>query len=56
VEVYEICSAYFSQVMHFIVIWLCAVRRGKELATLPQSTPGLVRLAVVVWGVLYVYL
>jgi hypothetical protein len=29
---------------------------GKELATLPHSTPGLVRLAVVVWGVLYEYL
>jgi hypothetical protein len=25
---------------------------GKELATLPHLTPGLVRLAVVVWGVL----
>jgi hypothetical protein len=29
VEVYQICIAYFSQVMHFIVTWLCAVRRGK---------------------------
>jgi hypothetical protein len=29
VEVYQICTAYFSQVMHFIVTWLCAVRRGK---------------------------
>jgi hypothetical protein len=27
----------------------------KELATLPHLTPGLARLAVVVWGVLYVY-
>jgi hypothetical protein len=25
-------------------------------ATLPHSTPGLVHLTVVVWGVLYVYL
>jgi hypothetical protein len=29
VEVYQICTAYFSQVMHFIITWLCAVRRGK---------------------------
>jgi hypothetical protein len=29
VEVYQICAAYFSQVMHFIVTWVCAVRRGK---------------------------
>jgi hypothetical protein len=29
VEVYKICTAYFSQVMHFFVTWLCAVRRGK---------------------------
>jgi hypothetical protein len=27
---------------------------GKELATLPHSIPGLLRLAVVVWGVLCV--
>jgi hypothetical protein len=27
--VYQIFSAYFSQVMHFIFTWLCAVRRGK---------------------------
>jgi hypothetical protein len=29
VEVYQICTGYFSQVMHFIVAWLCAVQRGK---------------------------
>jgi hypothetical protein len=29
VEVYQIYTAYFSQVMHFIVAWMCAVRRGK---------------------------
>jgi hypothetical protein len=57
VEVYQICTAYFSQVMHFIVTWLCAVRRGKgNWPPYPHSTPGLVRLAVVVWGVLYVYI
>jgi hypothetical protein len=28
----------------------------KELATLPHSTPGLVRIALVVWGMQYVYL
>jgi hypothetical protein len=29
VEVYQIYTAYFSQVMHFIVTWLCVVRKGK---------------------------
>jgi hypothetical protein len=29
VEVYQICTAYFSQVMHFIVTWLCVVQKGK---------------------------
>jgi hypothetical protein len=43
-----------SQVMYFIVAWLCAIRRGKGTGHPSHLTPGLVRLAVVVWCVLCV--
>jgi hypothetical protein len=48
VEVHQICTASLPGCVQY--------GGGKELANLPHLTPGLVRLAVVVWGVLYVYL